>query len=292
MKTRVVLTASLIAIVMLGTGIFAVVRRARAMDARFNTRDFPEYGIRIIAPTDPSFDGIATQHFKNKLPDNLRPLSIFIKNSGPRTIVGYAISWELLNDGKRITSNSVGYSEPGILIGNEIPSNTVHTTSIDPGKARCFTWSSQIHAELVAAPKPDPVRDLLNAELSRATDVTVSLDAIVFDDGTFIGPNTTGFIDQMQALVTAKYDLMREVVKAKENGTVDAAFDSITKKSQEPDVVFGDKFSADEWYRYFTKMYAVEIAQLKAIQGKDQAVSSVVKSYGRAQHGLKKRDKD
>lgn len=259
------------------------------MDARFNTRDFPEYGVRIITPADPSFDGIANRYFKSKGPLDLKPFSVFIKNSGSQMIVGYSITWALFNDGKRITSNTVGYTEPGVLLGNEIPSDTVHTTAIEPGKVRCFTWNSQIHPELVGETKPDPIQNILNSELSRATDVTVSLDAVVFDDGTFVGANTTGFIDQMQAMVTAKSDLMREVVEANQSGAVDAAFESIIRTSQEDDVVFDAKFSNADWYRYFRKMYATEIAQRRKIQGKDHALSYVIQSYGRAKHEIKEK---
>jgi len=127
----------------------------------------------------------------------------------------------------------------------------------------------------------------LEGQLAESTDITVSIDGVVFDDGTFIGSNAV-FFQQLQASVNAKIDLLRQVALAKEQGRLDQVLDSIAAYSLEPDVAFGPKFSADEYYRYFRKLYATEITSTSRVYGKDRVVPNLVQSYHRARPILRK----
>jgi len=301
MKRYVAIVISLISVVGIVTGVFAGMRRAQSMEVRFNKRDLPEYGIHIITSADPSFDEIVAKYFKNR---PLETLSVFIKNSGTRLVVGYALTWELRDeDGKMISSNTRGYSEPGVLMGNEIPKDLKHTTAIEPGTARCFSRDSQIERDVVEVGELDTalpshsqdkedgssaIRAMVTAQLSRATDVTVSLDGVIFDDGTFVGPNVTGFFEQMQAMVNAKVDLLHDIAASSQQGNLDQALDSIAAMSREPDVKFNSKSSADDFYHYFRKLYADEITNKHHAYGKEKLVPYLVKSYHRARPILRK----
>jgi hypothetical protein len=225
-------------------------------------------------------------------------LAVYIKNSTNNLVLGYALTWELRDqNGKLLTSKTVGYSEPGILMGDKIPKNLEHTTAIKPGHVRCFTWNSQIHKD---SPVPDQtppnyadesssIRAVLSSVLSRASDITVSLDGVIFDDGSFAGPNRSGFFEQMQAILTAKVDLLRELEEASRQGTLDQAIQAIGEISREPDVTFGSTFSANEYYRHFRKMYAAELTDKFAVYGKEKLVPDLRESYKRARPKLKKK---
>ncbi len=283
MKRYTLIVVFLITVVVLGTGVFANIRRGQAMEIKFHKSDLPEYGVNLVSSADPSFDGIAAKHFKNKQPKTLKPFAVFITNSSARLVVAYALTWELKDEnGRNITTKTVGYSEPGILIGNEIPPNLIHTTAIEPGKERCFSWDSKIDpAQVEINNVRNPILAMVEAELARATDVTVALDAVVFDDGSVVGPNKTAFVDQMRAMVAAKGDLLRDIAAASERGDVDQVLDSIGALAQEPEVVFGSTFSTDEWYRHFKKVYATEIANQRAAYGKERLIPFLVKSHKR-----------
>lgn len=301
MKRYAAIVISLLSVVGIVTGIVAGMRRTQSMEVRFNKRDLPEHGVHIITSADPSFDEMAAKYLKN---NSLETLSVFIKNSGTRLIVGYALTWELRDgDGKIISSNTRGYSEPGILMGNEIPKDLKHTTAIEPGSARCFSRNSQIEQDTVEAAEQDTalpshsqdkedgssaIRAMVASQLSRATDVTVSLDGVIFDDGTFVGPNVTGFFEQMQAMVNAKVDLLHDIAAASQQGDVDQALDSIAAKSREPDAKFNSKSSSDDFYHYFRKLYAAEITNKHHAYGKEKLVPYLVKSYHRARPILRK----
>ncbi|SRR6266498_472381 len=304
MKRYAITVVSLLGVVCMVSVMFAGIRRGSGMQVRFNSRDLRENGVHIITSSDPSFDEIAAKHFRNRSPESLKPFSVFLKNSGARLALAYALTWELRNtDGRIISSNTVVYSEPGILMGNEIPKDLKHTTAIEPGSVRCFSRDSQIEADAVEtigeqdtvrkssegkADASTDIRAMLAAELSHTTDVTVSLDGVVFDDGTFVGPNVTGFFEQMQALVNAKVDLLRDIAVASEQGTLDQAFDSIRAMSREPDIVFGENSSADNYYHHFRKLYATEITNKDNVYGKETLVPYLVKSYHRARPILRK----
>ena len=285
---------------------------------RFHTRDLQENGVHIITPVDPSFAELAAKHFEKRTPEALQPLSVFIKNSSKRLVLGYALTWEILDaEGKTITSKTVAYSEPGALMGAEIPKDLIHTTAIEPGAERCFTVNSQIEKEavgpggfggafslrtteesaralqaMIANQKGEEIASTLRAmwadQLSHASDVTVSLDGVIFDDGTFVGPNKTGFFERMQAMLNAKVDLLREITVASEQDKLDETFDSIAAKSRESDVVLGTTASSDDWYYYFRKLYASEISNQRRVHGKENVVRYLIESYRRARPELKK----
>lgn len=293
MKRYAVILLAILVLIGIVTSVLATIRRATEMPVRFNTRDFPEHGVQIVTPVDPSFDETVKKYFKNNPPpDTTQPFSVFIKNTGKKLVLGYALTWELKDsEGKVIVRNTVGYTEPGLLMGDEIPKGMEHTTAIEPNSFRCFNWNSKIepnHVSRTGASESDAVPNLVASQLSRASDISVSLDGVFFDDATFIGPNETGFFDQMQALFRAKSDLLDEVATASERGTLDQAFESIAAYSNEPDVVFGPTFSSDEWYRYFRKAYATEMHNKHRAYGKDKLLPDLLKSQRRAIKKLKK----
>ena len=278
------------------TAVFARISSASTeMQVRLNKRDLPDCGVHIITALDPSFDSIARKHFQNELPETLKPFAVFVQNSGNRMLVAYVLTWKFVKEDGKVTTKSMGYSEPGILMGNEIPTGPgfKHTTAIEPQAVRCFSWDRQIEPEgkpVRNTPNQPPatpidnsslLRALLANELSNATDVTVSVDGVVFDDGTFVGSNLV-FFQQLQAAVNAKIDLLHEIVEADEQGKLDQALERINSKSQEPDVTFSSEFSAEEYYRYFRKLDASEITGLNRAYGREKLVPHLLKSYRRA----------
>lgn len=206
------------------------------MNVRYNKRDLSEHGIQIITPVDPSFESKALGYFKNQAPQELKPFSVFIENLGNKTIVAYVLTWKLSNQNGQITQSTIGYTEPGILMGDEIPKGPgfKHTTAIEPHSVRCFNWNTQIMEDdpsLSASRQTrndSPLRQRLASKLAKATDITVTLDGAAFDDGTFVGTNIA-FFQQLQAMVNAKVDLLREVAEANEQGRIEQVLSSIAR---------------------------------------------------------------
>jgi hypothetical protein len=259
--------------------------------------------VRLITSIDPTFEATASKYFKGNGDESreaVKSFSVFISNSARKTIAAYVLVWQLVKTDGRVITSTQSYAEPGILMGDEIPSNPAfkHTQAIEPNAVRCFSWEGPVLQEVnrplsgvgsigsdqtVPNQPNDPVavRARLSKELYEATDVTVSLDGVFFDDGTFIGPNTTGYFERTEALINAKADLLREVADANEKGTVDQAFESITAKSLAPDVVIGATSSPDDYYKYYQKLFASEISNMKRANGTRSLLPHLLKLCNR-----------
>jgi hypothetical protein len=279
---------------------------------RVNKRDFPEHKVHLITPQDPSFDANVRRHFKNKTAEDLGPFSVFIQNSGSKMILAYALTWKIVRQDGQVITKSHGYSEPELLMGNEEARTrgAKHTTAIEKDDIKCFGWDSQIPPDDEdasanqgasisksagkapnAALQNDPVRlrALLAAQLTDATDITVSLDAVVFEDGTCIGSNSL-FFQQLQAAINAKVDLIRELGEGVQAKKSDEALASIEAASEAPDVEFSKDFSADDYYRFYRKLYAAEITGLTHSFGKVNALPHFLRWYRANRPTLKKID--
>src|SRR5882672_678051 len=310
MKRYAAIVISLLSVVGLVTGVVAGMRRAHGMEVRLNKRDLPRHGIHIITSADPLFEVTAANYFKdksNKSFESLKPFSVFIKNSGNKSVVAYALMWQIVKPDGRILTNTNSYSEPGVLMGDLIPADPrfKHTQTLEPDAVKCLSWSGPINAETqdrlggggVSQSKQgqtfqetdsDMTRSELSTELSEATDMTVSIDGVFFDDGTFIGPNVTGFFERIQAIVNAKVDLLHDVALASERGEVDRALESISEKSLAEDVTITTTSTPDDYYKYYGKLFAIEISGMKAAYGKERLVAHLVNSHNRARPLLRK----
>lgn len=289
---------SILAVVGTITAVFAGIgSRTSGMPTLFHKHDLAEHNITLITPLDSEFDSVAARHFKKRKPETLKPFSVFIRNSGSRTLVAYLLTWKFVKNEGAVITKSMGYSEPAILMGEQMPVNSAikHTTAIEPNSVRCFTWDSQIGPEIEGEePRNSASNDnsgelqaLLEEQLSDATSITVSIEGAVFEDGEFVGSNLI-FLQQIQAVVNAKVDLLRELSEASGLNRVDEALESIRIKSEQPEVPPTEGFSPDQYYRHFQKAYAQEITGLSRAYGKDKVIPHLMKSYRRAHPVLKK----
>ncbi len=308
-KKYLAIVIALLSAVGIVTGVVVGRRRIQEM-VHFNKRDLPDRGVHIITSADPDFESVASNYFTSQSStsnESLKPFSVFIKNSGHRTIVAYMLVWQVLRSDGQVLTNATSYSEPGILMGNEIPTDPrfKHTQAIEPGTVRGFSWTGTISAEgnprlgAANAKQSDQsqsfqpadaaaIRDQLTTELSQATDVTVSLDGVFFDDGEFVGSNTTGFFERIQAMVKAKVDLCADIAAASEKGTLEEAFEHVAAKHLSPTVVLTSEASPEDYYKYYTKLFAEEIDNMKNAYGKQKLAEHLVRLHKRPRPLLKK----
>jgi hypothetical protein len=309
MKRYGAVIISLLAVVVLVTGVAGKIRKGQAMQVRFNKRDLPSQDLHIITSAEPSFEAMVATYFKTQpktANKNLEPFSVFIKNSGKRTVVAYILVWQLVKRDGQVLTNRTAYSEPAMLMGENMPTDPrfKHTQAIEPEAVKCFSWSAPIAGEpdvrldsyrdlqseqrQQSEESNDAIRAKLTNELEQSTDLTVSLDGAFFDDGTFVGPNTTGFFERMQAIVQAKVDLLRDITVAAEQGKGDEAFEAITAKNSEPDPIITSMASPDEYYKYYRKLFASELSGMMSFYGKQRLVPYIASLQKRSRPVLKK----
>ena len=92
MKKRIFAQLTLILVFTVATG-FVLSRSAQTM-VSVSARDFPEYGLTFVKAGDPEFDRLAVEHLGAVPPefvDSLMPFSVFLRNSGDKFVVAYAM---------------------------------------------------------------------------------------------------------------------------------------------------------------------------------------------------------
>ena len=165
---------------------------------KFNVRGLSEHGVSLVAPSDL----ILT---RGRIV-SVDPYSVAIRNTSSKAVVGYSIKWECF-DGKsesaatrdmsrdRKFSHSFGFA---FMYGEESERRAILKDAdevIQPNS----TWL--ISPDLPARKLSEPLEEINTghdhaafAEVQAACPtMTITLDGVFFDDGTFIGPDTNDF---------------------------------------------------------------------------------------------------
>lgn len=279
--------------------------KAHAKDVRLNAKDLREHGLVIVAPTDDSFEEEAGRLLAGRgerqkhVIESLKPFSVFVKNRGRRDVIAYRLRWDLLRQDGTVTTHITTYAEPGALMGRDsqhmggasrgagvsIRANSSRYVSLvtSLGESQDPEASLDIGVGTASATDLDPIRqaaadkneavliDDLAAQLARAVSLTVSLDVAVFDDGSFVGVDSLGYVPQLQAALDAKRDLLQSSLLAMQRGTpVRQAFDDIEAITREPDVTIQSDSTQDDYYRFYKKAFAAEALRLRGTIGDDR----------------------
>lgn len=306
---------SLFAVLILLVSATLILRRTRAVDIAVNVRDLPEYGVRLVAASDPQFDGLAAAKLKNISPDSIesnKPFSVFVKNTGKRDLVAYVLKWELVEADGSVRTHVSSDGNPNLLMGSAATSNPALMESspvVKPSGAKFCSWvepdpgqglgstsastpaGSSDSGFLERAAKggnKDGIRDYLQTQLRQGRSITISVDGAFFDDGTFVGPNTTGYYERIEAQVRAKRDLLEEMNKAAGQGKkADEVFQVLDQYRSLPQSSLGGEPTPSEVYDFWKKTYADEAHRRKGA-GAQPVLDSLISQYRKAWPGLKK----
>jgi hypothetical protein len=220
--------------------------KVQAMSIQVNVKDLPEHGVRLIAPSDPSFDHRAQPFLKGQpqtMVDRIKPFSVIVENSGRLAIVGSCIKWEILKrDGTTSIRPMSSLNPRALMDGGEL--QTTGGAAIPPSSTRFVSlfgsagegqqmelnssWlsfrGSEKEAEAfdnaLAQGNKEEVfnRSDMGKLLREATLVTVSIDLVFFEDCTYVGDNQSESFIGVKAHIDARYDLATEVAVAHNQG--------------------------------------------------------------------------
>jgi hypothetical protein len=237
MKRLVAAALLLLAFSLVTTGFLLRARPQNMVShpIRINSKALSEEGLTLISPSDADFDRqLASLKDEagglRKAVDANRLLCVFLKNSGRQTAVAYVLKWEFQRANGTVLTRSVSYGSPGAFggpnqkadsglmgMGDQVPAQATRLVSLDPslssialaisgpGKA---SRDGLYRALEGYVSHTDRVREGL---LESVASVTVSLDGVFFEDGTFVGPDTTNFFAEFQAEIDAQRDVAQEV---------------------------------------------------------------------------------
>lgn len=284
--------------------ILGINRSAQAV-VRINVKDLPEHGLSILAPSDPSFDALLSAVVASDEPvELLKPYSIFLKNTGGRSVIAYKLRWEcakadgtVIHKDSSISSAWVLMNEDGAGVGDApevIRPNSIWFYSLvapprrlgaAAGAVDSGGWAVVLDRKKVAGgsgsagrPTTAGALQLLNTELGRYASITVTLDGALFDDGTFVGPDASGFFGAVKAEVDAKFDLLAEIRNGRLRGkSEEEIFRTIDEAAGGPDVSLGPDSTADDYYKLHKKIFAQELLGYGQAVGRRLAMTRALK---------------
>jgi len=183
--------------------------------------DFEIQGVTLTAPTDGDFDARAQSILGGYAEPVLevKPLLAIVSNWNPRTIVAYSVAWTIA---RRNDSTEVTYTQfkfPDAVAGTGGPLAILQGREIGPGGQRLVGMGFEVWpVEYV-----DSYRNFGMAakeQLGEVKSLHIALDAVIFDDGTMLGPDESHLAEQFIAYVQAKQLRYRDVVVGLETGRV------------------------------------------------------------------------
>jgi hypothetical protein len=287
--------------------------KARALSMNIHIKDLPESGISIIGPSDPAFDQkISALKIKPAQKELIKPFSVLINNTGEKAIVAFKLRWECKKADGSVVYKDVVKSSSWVFTDSEADQPiSADPTIIKPHSIWFHSLVSQSQPSeggtgggwvVVGDPNSTETQDLLkspngtqalkalNAELARYVSITISFDGAFFDDGTFVGPDATGFFELIKAQVDAKHDPLQAMKVDSERGkSADQILQSIEGIANDESVDFGAAETASDYYKYYKKIYAKEIVADRSNSDSSKAFEKVIRRLNKPRVKLRKK---
>jgi hypothetical protein len=278
-------------------------RQAKAVTVQINVKDFPVYDLKLISPSDPSFEGRVSALLKgkrNNFIEALKPYSVFLKNASNKAVVGYWLKWEMTKPDGTVVSRETGGINPSALMdggasgseqlslttGYAVEPNSMRFISLayslgenEEGTISGYAGGSRDQAALDQFrrdkdKRPTSKLDRVIAELQSYTSINISIDGVFFQDGTFVGTNKTNFFVQVQANVDAKRDLLDEIAFAvKRNRSAEEILSDIEELAGSPNVLISPGATTTDYYNYYKRIYADEIVHMRNAMDSQRAIA-------------------
>jgi hypothetical protein len=297
-----VIIAALILVLLFNLGVHY--KRGSAMHVNLNVKDLPEHGLALIPSSDPLFSELTTssRQAPDASMDALRPFSVLLKNVGNKTVVAYQLKWELTQPDGRTLTHSQGFTDleklktindirlsrltdktvesgsdniiyPGSILFCSPAGITDISRSAAGSNGNLIIFSRPPKTETgkgnrqVSQEHPETKLSRLAAQLSEASSITVTLDGALFDDGTFVGPDSTNFFSWITSRLNAKLDLLQEVQGLQRDKSANEAVAHLKMIADKPKTSINGKSTPDAIYNYYKKRYAQQMVMAQSTAG-------------------------
>lgn len=237
---------------LLGIGVILIlvtggVQRGKAGSggsSKVQTVGLPEHRIEIVGPNEAAFTALISKQLQKTSGVDVNALkssSAFVVNNSTQSIAALSVKWELLQADGRSLVHYRGYrgrlqvlSEDGpARLSGKIASNDhqlVSLLDVSDNSNRGFRVNMRGGAGDEAH------------QLSESVKVTISVDGVLFADGTFVGPDTRDLFRRLKAEIEARTEAFEEIARAL-NGDSEAMkrIETLAKGDGEGIQVLGDK---------------------------------------------------
>jgi hypothetical protein len=167
-----------------------------------------DYGAVLIYQGPPQFEAAVAEavgeNETSPFVAAIKTISVVLKNASTKTIIGYSVNWKY-DVGRSTTVRGVTYKDLERLLDDgqlkqRSQTNGSRSISLGPGSARLVSLIGSIEG---TKPVPSPGYTNENIEeiqaLIRNTSPIVVLDGILFDDGSFAGPDRNQLFKEAMA---------------------------------------------------------------------------------------------
>lgn len=277
------------------------------------------HGIAVIGPSDPSFDErlaaiTSGDEDLRQLVEAAKPFSLFIKNDSGKDIVGCSIKWEFTKTDGTVVPLGNSYSTPGVLMGMKpVDPSLVNKTSLVGVNSAAFLSYDPLVKQYVDVALNNPggtaslnqkSREFMRSYVAQlrqqqekltqsVTNITVSMDGAVFDDGLFVGPDGNMFFTHLQARVNAQREISQSVDRdLKQNKRSAEILDRVEGISKKPRAANKPGPSREDYYAQTydesLHLYADELLRVKNSKGSDAAAQYAQDLLGKPWPKLRK----
>jgi hypothetical protein len=294
--------------------VFHTVLTKRSGQVSLKIKDIREHGLVIVGRSDPDFESLNGTLSKGgvRLDLSIQPY-VFIKNLGNKRMIAYSLKWELLKDDGRVVTKTRSYSREDILMGKEAPEDPSDRIILRPNAARLFslagygdgqeisltpvsTTGAKSDTEMLQKLEQTGLLTGVGKELDHTVDVTVTLDGAFFEDGAFVGPNTSSFFERTSMQIDAKNHMVQEILKRLNQG--DTPADVMKYLSAKADTLgeanspAGQRAKPEEIFKSEEKRFLDDALGIRAFAGDDELAVRRILQYNKPTHHLKLRKVD
>lgn len=273
--------------------------------------DLQKYGIEIISSTSDNFDSELKQYIGNEdslfaLVESTKPLAFFIKNNSSKEIVGISLRWQFTDSNGKTFEIPQSQSNPGVLMGMKPlnPKMRGKTSLINSKAIKFFTYFNDTVGQRIASanrhfknpsanfrtPTNPTQSEVFNVNsqkekiLSSYANFSVSIDGIVFNDGTFIGANQNFFFDTLKGTIQARKDFLTILAEAKSLGKESKqALDDILSKTLNAAMnlaeLRADKTTPEKEFDYSYKSYLKNLREELIMKRSNLSDDQIVEQF-------------
>jgi hypothetical protein len=316
MKSKIIVAVIIIA----SAAALGFVRGNRATNVKslqLNVKDLSNNKLFLAGPVYADFNRELSAALKGKSDaeraamESIRPFSVLLTNKNERSVIAYNLKWQIVKDDGSVITQYDSYIEPGRLMGSDqVADEAGQGDTLKANDSKLLSWGTlkeeaEIRADYSASNDaktsgPDssngqsaPTLQKLKAATAGTSNLTVSLEAAVFEDGTFVGAGGQDFSAKLQAQLKARRDLLRklhfEFFKGKAPKEI---LDEVQRVAEGPEGSTLTDSSPEGSYKYFRRLYANEVISIRnAYAGDDKkAILRAIEPLVTKWANLKSRD--
>jgi len=291
----------------------------QAVTIQVNVKDLPERGLVILSSSDPSFNEKFSFLLRQKpsvFVETLKPFSFIFNNMTDKSLVAYQLKWEMVKADGTINTRITSFANPRALMdggapglehlsvgaGHAIKASSSRFISLffsldeNPGGGigAYSSGSSQEGAlnqiqQMARNSDIDKMVNYLSTELQDYTRLTVIIDGAFFEDGTFVGPDSTRFFANFQANLDAKRDLLEEIsFGVKHKQSLEDIFNELDILAKSEDVTIDSSATPTDYYNHYKRLYSEEILRMRKATDPNTAISRVLQALRKPWPELRK----